>query len=158
MWKALGNGKAFSPLKALQASVLCRRDSPVNSARAVIGWWEVRRIPFNLIVGIAGLITCVVVGVAALGAEILFHSEFGLPDPPGFALIGMIIYAILANVCFTGGWIAELVVREVWPQEADRFATLSFSLGMVFSVLLTLAPAVLVAAGGFFKLVKHLLG
>ena len=36
--------------------------------------------------------------------------------------------------------IAEIVVSKLWPQEADRFATLSFSLGLVFSVLLTLTP------------------
>ena len=36
--------------------------------------------------------------------------------------------------------IAEIVVSKLWPQQADRFATLSFSLGLVFSVLLTLTP------------------
>ena len=86
----------------------------------------------------------------------MFQSEFGLPDPPLFALIGVVIYGLLANVCFTGGWILELIVRKAWPQEADRFATLSLSLGVIFSVLLTLAPAIVVGAGGFYKLLKHL--
>jgi len=144
------------PLETLKASVLWRRDSPINSAREAIGWWEARRVPFNLIVGITGIITCIVVSVVGLGAEILFQSEFGLPDPPLFALIGVVIYGLLANVCFTGGWILELIVRKAWPQEADRFATLSLSLGVIFSVLLTLAPAIVVGAGGFYKLLKHL--
>jgi hypothetical protein len=122
----------------------------------VIGWWESRRIPFNLIVGSAGILTCIVVGVVGLGAEILFNSEFGLPNPPGFAVVGIILYGIMANICFTCGWIVELVVREFWPSEADRFATLTFSLGLVFSVLLTLAPAVVVGAGGLFGLMRHL--
>jgi len=58
-----------------------------------------------------------------IGSEILFGSEFGVPDPPLFALIGILIYGIMANVCFTGGWIAELVIRQIWPHEAERFAS-----------------------------------
>jgi hypothetical protein len=41
---------------------------------------------------------------------------------------------------------------------ADRFATLTLALGVVFAVLLTLSPAVLVGAFGLFGLVAHLLG
>jgi len=142
----------------LRASALCRRDSPVNSAREVIGWWETRRIPFNLIVGSTGILTCIAVGVVGLGSELLFNSEFGLPDPPLSALVVIVLYGILANICFTGGWVIELILRKLWPREADRFATLTFSLGTIFSVLLTLAPAVLIGAAGIFKLLRHLRG
>ena len=137
---------------------MCRRDTPINSARDAIGWWEARRIPFNLIVGSAGILTCTFVGVVGLGSEVLFDSEFGLPNPPLFALIGIIIYGLLANLSFSGGWLAELVIRKIWPTEADRFATISFSLGVIFSVLLTLAPAALVGAVGIFKLLNHARG
>jgi hypothetical protein len=148
--------KRISLLATLRASVLCRRELPVNSTRDTIGWWEARRIPFNLIVGSAGILTCVVVGIVGLASEVLFHSEFGLPNPPLFVLFGVIIYGILANACYTGGWVTELIVRRMWPREADRFATLSFSLGIIFSVLVTLVPAVLVGALGIFKLLNHL--
>jgi hypothetical protein len=131
---------------------------PADSARDTIGWWEARRIPFNLIVGSVGILTCVIVAVVGLGSEMLFHSEFALPDPPLFVLFGVVIYGIFANACYTGGWVTELIVRRIWPREADRFATLSFSLGIVFSVVLTLAPAVLVGAVGIFKLLNHLRG
>src|SRR6267143_2542528 len=67
-------------------------------------------------------------------------------------------YGILANVCFTGGWVAELIVQRKWPEEANRFATTSFSLGLILSVLLTLTPAILVGVAGIFKLVSHFLG
>jgi hypothetical protein len=73
----------------LWSSTLCRRDVPPTSAREAIGWWESRRIPFNLIVGSAGILSCIIVGIVGLGSEILFGSEFGLPDPPLFALIGI---------------------------------------------------------------------
>lgn len=146
---------AFTRLKD---SALCRRDVPITTVRDMIGWWEARRIPFNLIVGSAGLLSVMVMGVVATGSSLLFKSDLGLPDPPLFALFGVVIYGIMANVCFTGGWLAELVVRRVWPREADRFATLSFSLGLVFSVLLTLAPGIVVGSAGVFGLLTHLLG
>jgi hypothetical protein len=66
-----------------------------------------------------------------------------------------LLYGIAANIFYTGGWIAELVVRRVWPREANRFATLSFMGGLVFSILLTLAPGVVIAAGALFGLMKH---
>jgi hypothetical protein len=65
----------FSPMKTgdhfarLRTSVLCRRDFPVATTKDLIGWWEARRVPFNLIVGTAGILTCIVVGVVALVRE-----------------------------------------------------------------------------------------
>jgi hypothetical protein len=51
--------------------------------------------------------------------------------------------------------LAELFFRFIAPNESDRFATNSFFYGVIFSVVLTLAPAVLIGAVGFFKLVEH---
>ena len=129
--------------KRLRASSFCRRDVPISSSRDVIGWWEARRIPFNLIVGSTGILSCIVVGVVILGSFFLLGGDIDLPDPPIFALFGIIAYGILANVCFTGGWLVELAIRRFWPQEPDGFATLSFYLGLLFSVLLTLTPAMI---------------
>ena len=137
---------------------LFRRDVSITSTRAVIGWWETRRIPYNLIVGSAGILTCIAIAIVGMGSYIFFNSDFGLPDPPLFAIFGVILYGILANVCFTGGWVAELIVQRIWPEEANRFATTSFSLGLILSVLLTLTPAILVGVAGIFKLVSHFPG
>ena len=98
------------------------------------------------------------VGVVGLGSYFLFDSDFGVPDPPLFALFAVSIYAIMANVCYTGGWVAELVIRKAWPEQADRFAALSLALGVVFAVVLTLSPGVVVSAVGLFGLIGHLLG
>jgi hypothetical protein len=138
------------------ASSLFRRDIPINSAREAIGWWETRRIPFNLIVDIAGIFSIVVVCVVGLGRHFLFDGDFAIP-PPLFAGFGALLYGVAANVFFTGGWLAELIVRKIWPVEADRFATSSFSLGLIVSVVLTLMPAFVFGAAGIFGLVGHLL-
>jgi len=99
-----------------------------------------------------------VIAVVGLGSHFFFNSEFGLPDPPLFAIFGIIMYGILANLCYTGGWIAELIVRRAWPEEADQFASRSFSLGLFLSVLLTLTPAIVVGLAGIFKLASHFFG
>jgi hypothetical protein len=148
--------KSLQPFSRLRASSLCRRDIPATSAREAIGWWETRRIPFNLIVGIAGILSIVFVCFVGLGSYFLFDGDFAIP-PPLFAAFGVLLYGIAANVFFTGGWLAELIVRKIWPVEADRFATLSFSLGLIFSVALTLTPAIVFATAGIFGLVRHLL-
>ena len=108
-----------------------------------IGWWEVRRPGYNLLVGSAAILSGVTIGIIGMCSQMLFGTEFGIPDPPLFAIIAVILYAIMANVLYTGGWIAEVIVRLAWPQQADQFASISFILGLFFSVLLTLSPAIL---------------
>jgi hypothetical protein len=156
-WVMLTKPEGKSMLARLRESALCRRENPVTTAREVIGWWEARRVPFNLIVGSAGILSCIVVSVVGLGSYFLFDSDFGLPGSPLFALFGIVFYGIATNVCFTGGWLAELIVRKVWPIEADRFSTLSLSLGLIFSVLVTLTPGIVIGMGGIFGLVGQLL-
>ena len=139
----------------LTASRLCRRDQPPKRAWQVIGWWESRRIPYNLIVGSAGVFSSSVIVSIGLVGYFFFHSEF--PAPTGLTILAVIIYAVIANLCYTGGWVAELIVRKAWTEEADRFAVLSFSLGLAFSVLLTLLPGLLAGVAGIIVLFAHLL-
>jgi hypothetical protein len=148
--------KSSRLLASLRNTDLFRRESSAMNGVEAIVWWEARRIPYNLIVGSTGIVTCVVVGVIAVAAQEFFNSDFGVPDPPLFALFGVILYGILANVCFTAGWIVELFLRRFSPREADRFAISGLFYGVIFSVLLTLAPAVLVGAVGTFHLLHYL--
>lgn len=143
-------------LAKLRSSALWNRDTPVNTAKEAIGWWESRRIAFNLIVGSAGILSCVVAGIAVLGSEIFSRGQSSMGSPL-LAVFGALFYGIMANVCYTCGWIAELGVRRLWPREADRFASRSFTAGLAFSVLLTLAPGVVLGAGGLLALLEHFL-
>ena len=136
----------ISLLRRIRSSRLGRREIAAATAWQVIGWWEARRIPFNLIVGAAGTVSAAaILGIGVVG-ELAFGIPFGLPDPPIFAVAAVVVYALGANVCFAGGWIAELIVRRAWPDESDRFGTLSFTLGLVFAVVVTLLPPVLLVA------------
>ena len=133
----------LAPIQKAQAWWLFSRREDEASIFAVINWWELRRVPFNLIVGATGILTCVVTVVVAAIASEKFGEPLGLPDPPIIAVFAVLAYGIGANVCYTGGWIAEILVRKIWQERAGAFGQISFALGVVFSILLTLAPAVL---------------
>ena len=113
----------------------------------MIGWWESRRIPYNFIVGCAGIITIIAMFISATFGEIFLAQAIGLPDPPIIMILGILLYGIMANILYTGGWVIELVVRKLWPNEADSFATHSFALGVIFSVILTFVPGII--TGGY---------
>jgi hypothetical protein len=130
----------------IRTASLFRRKRPAASAWNVIAWWESRRIAYNLIVGCAGIVTCIVIGTLVFAFAILqraLNSNYG---SPGLEVIFILIYGIAANIFYTFGWIAELIVRKVWPGESERFATSTFALGLAFSALLTIAPGVAVVA------------
>ena len=58
----------------------------------------------------------------------------------------LLMYGIAANICYTGGWITELVVARFWRVDTVPFGPIAFALGTALSVLVTLIPAGLVIA------------
>jgi len=135
MWTAL-----TSRLRACVSLPFFQRASPLSAWDAV-GWWESRRIPFNLIVGAAGAVTCVLCLIALAVIADFSAAPIELPDPPILPILAVGAFAVMANVCFTGGWIVELLVRWLWRDDGTKFASITFTLGLAFSVGVTLAPA-----------------
>jgi hypothetical protein len=85
-------------------------------------------------------------------------EPIGIPDPPFFALLAVIAYGLMANLCYTGGWATELLVRKIWPDEATAFGKISFFLGLMFSILLTLLPGIVIPTIGAVSLAEHFVG
>jgi len=137
------------PIKWLSQFRLFQRSENHLSSLQIILWWEARRLFFNMVVGIAGVVTVFTMLATAMIAEKLLGEPIGWPDPPIFAIISVVLYAIAANICYTGGWISELISREVWGGKAKNFAEISFTLGVIFSFFLTLMPGGLVALAVF---------
>jgi hypothetical protein len=109
----------------------------------VIRWWEGRRLFFNAVVGCTGLITCVLLLSCAFTADATVGDPIGMPDGPLLGVFAIVLYGILANVFYTGGWISELLLRAVaTTDEATVFGLRAFRIGVYFSILLTLCPAV----------------
>ncbi len=108
----------------------------ILSAGQVIGWWEWRRLVFNALLLLIGF-------AALIGFEFLMEQSI----PPGedaeepFALFfGVIAYAVMANICYTFGWIVELVQRQTDPLVARVRGRKMFRAGMIFSCILTTGP------------------
>jgi hypothetical protein len=137
--------------------LLLRPPAPLTPCQ-VIGWWEMRRIPYNLIVGATGLATSFVMLTMAIICDRLIGVPIGMPDPPIVAVLGVIVYAIMANVCYTGGWVVELFLAHVVGVRPARFAEIAFGLGLMGSVALTLLPAVVTVAGAVTALAASALG
>jgi hypothetical protein len=134
---------------------LFQRDRTHCGLRNIILWWEARRLPFNAIVGLAGVLSGLLILGNAFITERVLGEPIGLPNPPLFALIAVIAYSIMANICFTGGWIAKLISRRVWGDRVDAFGEVALALGTIFSVLLTLLPAALIVSISSFKMLFH---
>ena len=109
------------------------RRTPLSTVR----WWESRRLVFNKAVGAAGVVTLAVVSFFAVLP----------PHSSTISLLGMLAmsaaYGVAANVCYTFGWMAELLARRVWGRSAPDVGPLLFRQGLIFSVGLTLLPILL---------------
>lgn len=114
------------------------------TALSVVGWWESRRFFYNVVVGCAGLASCVLVAICAVVSDMTLRESVDLPLPDG-ALLGVfavIAYGIFANIVYTAGWIFELIVRALSTRERSAaYALKTFRFGVQFSVVLTFLPA-----------------
>jgi hypothetical protein len=104
----------------------------------IILWWELRRFWYNLIVGPIAIASWFVIG-----SIFLTNPKNNASSVTGGLMFGCLISAIVANVCYTGGWIVELLTRKIWRERAIYFGEISFALGLVFSILLTVFPALI---------------
>lgn len=117
------------------------RDEVPAGIGAVLLWWESRRLVYNIVVGLTGIVT-----IGMLIANSLVRGDrCGIPDPPLLALFAIIGYGVMANVCYTLGAFAEIVARVTLGKEnASKLGRTSFVVGLALSMILTIAPAVLV--------------
>jgi hypothetical protein len=105
----------------------------------VIWWWERRRLTYNLTVGAAGLLSLITM-VTLSPAPPSVMRDFGF-------LLGAGIYGVLANGCYTLGWVVDLAFRRLLGIRAPDVAPVLLRYGFVFSVGLSLLPIPVVIVG-----------
>ena len=145
----------FKALELLARSRLFSRERRLERTRDVILWWESRRIPYNLIVGATGIVSAIIILLTGLVTEHLVDDAIGVSGSPLFEIFAVIMYGIMANICFTGGWVLELFSHRIWGARAEAFGEIAFTWGMVGSVLLTLTPAALIVGFGTYRIIAH---
>jgi hypothetical protein len=92
----------------------------------IVRWWESRRLRFNLYVGAIGLVTWFLVLVAG-AAAVKPGEDF---QEPIAMIFGPLIYAFMANICYTLGWIIDTIA--FWGSPRTRI----YKAGVIFSVIL----------------------
>ncbi len=132
---------------------LFQREPSIATPWSIIGWWEVRRIHLNLIIGIVGIVTVATGSLAMSITNAYLDTPIHRPDPPLFFFA--LIYAFVVNLFYTGGWLAELVWRRWWGGPHGELAMLSFRLGLLFSILITLLPAMIAVAFAIHAIVTR---
>jgi hypothetical protein len=121
-----------------------------SGALSTLLWWERRRAAFNAAVGGAGLVTFSAFALASLWPGTGIRILEMLP--------GVLIFAVLANVCYTSGWLVESLMRLVWKERAPLAGPLLFRQGVIFSVGVTLLPLVVLAIALGMQVGKAILG
>ncbi|MFN8653741.1 MAG: hypothetical protein U0133_17680 [Gemmatimonadales bacterium] len=117
--------------------------SPLYTPRSfwsVVGWWERRRLFYNVAVGLAGLVTT----ATALLLNVLTP---GTPGPTGPPLMLIPVYALAANLFYSLGAPIDLLLRRRLKEDAGPVAQALFRYGLAFSVGLTLLPIPLIVFG-----------
>jgi hypothetical protein len=112
------------------------------SNKEIIRWWERRRVFYNAVMFVAGLVTMM---LALLLREISF-SELVNVLPP------VLIFGFSANLFYTLGWITEIVARRMIPEKefVKRAGPLLFISGLCLSVFLTVAIDIAMVIAFFF--------
>jgi hypothetical protein len=62
----------------------------------------------------------------------------GVPSNGFLVILGMVYYGIGANLCYCLGAPAELVAKACWKENTQPYGPVLLTLGLIFSVLLTI--------------------
>ena len=108
-------------------------------------WWELRRIPYNLLILATGM-AC----LAAIAAQQTWfvspEKQFVIEDVRPVAA-AILLFALAANICYTFGWTTEVFIKLIWACPTKRFAEISYTIGLAVAFLATVLPTALLLIG-----------
>ena len=110
------------------------RRSNQNSWFGIISWWEIRRVPYNLILALVGAISL-----------LLFFTFISLtnelkPGEDAIEPMALFMAPIAANICYTAGWIVELFWLTLRKKKSYIGPAL-LKLGLGFSLVVVVFPS-----------------
>jgi hypothetical protein len=107
---------------------LFAKPDPQPTAGAIIRWWESRRLHYNVL-------------TLAWASLWILVSHFGgnpIWSATPLAILTVLGIQFVANLWYTGGWIADLIVKKVLRIPWPSFGPWAFALGTAFSFLFIL--------------------
>ena len=98
----------------------------------IIIWWELRRILYNIIVLICGILSLLIMMSAASGrVELEPGEDFYEP-------IMISIFAVLCNFGYTLGWLTEIFIKR-----SLTYGTRMFKVGLYFTLFWVFLPTII---------------
>lgn len=115
-----------------------------RSAGEIILWWELRRIPYNLIVGTTGLIS--------LSLFYFFISRTNALKPGEDAVepIALLAAPVVMNICYTAGWVVEGFLDKAHSDEDEVLGPNLLRSGLKLSLFVVILPSLF--WGGYWLL------
>ena len=110
---------------------------------SIVAWWESRRLTYNVIVGSTGVVS---LGVIKLISLLPPHMPMPIAWQP------VVVFGVLANVCYSFGWILEAGAQRLWGDRVRPLGPPLFRQGVAFSVGLTALPIVLAGVSWVIRL------
>jgi len=98
-------------------------------------WWEARRIPFNLIVGLYGVV-CLLAFFWAITTSVHLQAGEDAVEP-----LALLAAPIGINLLYTLGWLVEVPSRLVISDLTPQFGPLLLKMGLGLGLLLITLPA-----------------
>ncbi len=108
----------------------------------IVFWWGERRLAFNIIIGLTGLLSILICCLAGFEMDMIY--------------VGIIAftYCIAANILYTGGWAAEWFIRKAnqFDEKICYIGPVFFAMGIATGTLLTLFGGIL---AGYLGLLQY---
>jgi hypothetical protein len=111
------------------------RSSELPTPQSIIRWWEIRRIPYNLMVGTVGIISLF------LFYYFIDASNALKPGEDAVEPMAIVLAPIMINICYTGGWIVELLLSNSRQKGSSPIGPLLLKIGVGFSLVVVLIPS-----------------
>jgi hypothetical protein len=105
-----------------------------RSAAEIILWWEWRRIPYNLLVGAAGLCSLMLFYFFISRADRLKLGE-DVVEP-----MALLAAPVIMNLCYTARWVAEMALRKAWPESRGSLGPKLLKVGLKVSLVIIALP------------------
>ena len=121
-------------------NLFIQRQQP-KTFKEIVFWWGERRLAYNIIIGLSGVLSIVICWIAGFSMDLIK------------VCIIAFTYAIAANIIYTGGWLAESLLRRANNFDTNIYYTgpIFFAMGLTFSILFTFFGGLLAGYLGYYE-------
>ena len=124
---------------------LLKTEAHERSVFEIILWWEIRRILYNFIVLVSGVLSLIIMIKSASGIVVLEPGE-DFYEP-----IMILIFGIVCNLAYTLGWLIEIIFKP-----GNSYAPKMFKRGLYFTLFWVFLPSTIWLIIGIISQIKKI--